>query len=63
MSDFFSGGWSVFITATTLVSLAACLLLLFFASRRKPMAKDNSTGHVFDEDLVGMNNPLPRWWA
>ena len=27
------------------------------------MAGDNSTGHVFDEDLVEMNNPLPLWWA
>jgi cytochrome c oxidase cbb3-type subunit 3 len=63
MSDFVNSGWSVFIAVTTLVSLLACLLLLFFASRRKPMADDNSTGHVFDEDLVEMNNPLPRWWA
>ena len=63
MSDFFSGGWSVFITTATLLGLAACLLLLFLASRRQPMAKDNSTGHVFDEDLVEMNNPLPMWWA
>jgi cytochrome c oxidase cbb3-type subunit 3 len=63
MSDFVNSGWSVFITVVTLVSLLACLLLLFFASRRRPMADDNSTGHVFDEDLVEMNNPLPRWWA
>jgi cytochrome c oxidase cbb3-type subunit 3 len=63
MSDFVNGGWSVFIAVTTIVSLLACLLLLFFASRRQPMASDNSTGHVFDEDLVEMNNPLPRWWA
>jgi cytochrome c oxidase cbb3-type subunit 3 len=63
MSDFVNGGWSVFITVATLLSLLACLLLLFFASRRRPMASDNSTGHVFDEDLVEMNNPLPRWWA
>ena len=34
MSDFFSSGWSVFITIATLVSLAACLVLLVFASRR-----------------------------
>jgi cytochrome c oxidase cbb3-type subunit 3 len=27
------------------------------------MASDNSTGHVFDEDLVEMNNPLPLWWV
>ena len=26
------------------------------------MADDNSTGHVFDDDLVEMNNPLPLWW-
>ena len=63
MSDFTHGGWSVFIAVATVVSLLACLLLLFFASRRRPMAGDNSTGHVFDEDLVEMNNPLPLWWA
>ena len=63
MSDFVNGGWSIFIAVTTIVSLVACLVLLFFASRRRPMASDNSTGHVFDEDLVEMNNPLPRWWA
>ena len=63
MSDFFNDGWSIFIAATTLVSLIACLALLAFASRRQPMADDNSTGHVFDEDLVEMNNPLPMWWV
>jgi cytochrome c oxidase cbb3-type subunit III len=63
MSDFFSSGWSLFIALATLVSLIACLVLLVFASRRKPMAGDNSTGHVFDEDLVEMNNPLPLWWV
>jgi len=63
MSDFFSSGWSLFIAIATLLSLASCLILLVFASRRKPMAGDNSTGHVFDEDLVEMNNPLPLWWV
>jgi cytochrome c oxidase cbb3-type subunit 3 len=63
MSDFLSSGWSLFIALATLVSLFACLVLLVFASRRKPMAGDNSTGHVFDEDLVEMNNPLPMWWV
>jgi cytochrome c oxidase cbb3-type subunit III len=63
MSDFFSDAWSIFIAATTVVSLIACLALLAFASRRQPMAGDNSTGHVFDDDLVEMNNPLPMWWV
>ena len=40
----------------------ACLVLLIVASRRKVMADDNTTGHVWDEDLRELNNPLPRWW-
>ena len=63
MSDFFSSGWSIFIAVATVASLLACLVLLALASKRKPMASDNSTGHVFDEDLVEMNNPLPLWWV
>jgi cytochrome c oxidase cbb3-type subunit III len=62
MSDFFSSGWSIFVAAATIVGLVACLLLLIVAARRRVMASDNSTGHVWDEDLRELNNPLPRWW-
>lgn len=62
MSDFFSSGWSVFITISTVLGLLACLALLIIAARRKVMAGDNSTGHVWDVDLRELNNPLPRWW-
>jgi len=62
MSDFLNDGWSIFVAVATLASLAACLVLLFIASRRRVMAEDNSTGHVFDGDLRELNNPLPRWW-
>ena len=66
MSDFFSNGWSLFVAGTTLVGLIACLWLLLVASRRKamigPHGDDGTTGHVWDEDLREMNNPLPRWW-
>ena len=62
MSDFFNSGWSFYIAAVTLVGLAACLALLLIAARRKVMANDNTTGHVWDEDLRELNNPLPRWW-
>lgn len=62
MSDFFSGGWSVYIAVLTVVGLVACLVLLAIASRRRVMASDNTTGHVWDEDLKELNNPLPRWW-
>jgi len=62
MSDFFSSGWSIYIAIATVVSLLACLALLFIAARRRVMAGDNTTGHVWDEDLRELNNPLPRWW-
>jgi cytochrome c oxidase cbb3-type subunit III len=62
MSDFFSGGWSAYIAVATVLSLAACLVLLLIAARRRVMAGDNTTGHVWDEDLRELNNPLPRWW-
>jgi len=62
MSDFFHSGWSIFVAAATIIGLVWCLWLLFVASRRKVMAADNTTGHVWDVDLKEMNNPLPRWW-
>jgi cytochrome c oxidase cbb3-type subunit III len=62
MSDFVSGGWSMFVAVATIVSLIACLALLAIAARRRVMAKDDTTGHVWDEDLRELNNPLPRWW-
>ncbi len=62
MSDFFSSGWSIFVAAATIVSLIACLVLLFGASRTKVVPGDNTSGHVWDGDLRELNNPLPRWW-
>jgi cytochrome c oxidase cbb3-type subunit 3 len=62
MSDFINNGWSIFIAAVTILGLVACLGLLIVASKRKVMANDNTTGHVWDVDLRELNNPLPRWW-
>jgi cytochrome c oxidase cbb3-type subunit 3 len=63
MSDFTSEVWSVYIAVITLVSIAACLVLLFsLSSRRVPTDDEGTTGHVWDETLVEWNNPLPRWW-
>ncbi len=65
MSDFFSSGWSFYIAATTVIGLVACLVLLAIAARRRVpsgQVDDNTTGHVWDEDLRELNNPLPRWW-
>ena len=60
MSDFFSSGWSIFVAAATIVSLIACLVLLFIAARRRAPASgvdDNTTGHIWDEDLRETEQP------
>jgi cytochrome c oxidase cbb3-type subunit 3 len=62
MSDFINSGWAWYVAGLTVVSLAFCVFILVVASKRKVMAADNTTGHVWDEDLREMNNPLPRWW-
>jgi cytochrome c oxidase cbb3-type subunit 3 len=66
MSDFFNGGWGIYIAIVTGVGIVWCLYLLF--SQRKTNVTyeaDGSvadTGHVWDDDLRELNNPLPRWW-
>mgnify|MGYP003385168994 CR=1 FL=1 len=64
MSDFTSDFWSDYVAVITVVSIVACLLLLWFSGKARAMtANDNTTGHVWDGDLREMNNPLPRWWV
>jgi cytochrome c oxidase cbb3-type subunit 3 len=64
MSDFTSNFWSVFVAGITVLSIVACLVLLWFTGKARAMtAGDNTTGHVWDGDLREMNNPLPRWWV
>ena len=64
MSDFTSNFWSFYVAGITLVGILACVILLWVTARKKvPATADNSTGHVWDEDLREMNNPLPRWWV
>ena len=62
MADFDSGFWSLFVAGATLVSIVACGLLLAALSRRKVATDPDKTGHVWDEDLDELNNPLPMWW-
>jgi cytochrome c oxidase cbb3-type subunit III len=63
MSDFTANFWSVYVAGLTVVSIVACLLLLWITARKKIVSHgDNTTGHVWDEDLRESNNPMPRWW-
>ena len=41
------------------------LMMLLASLRRRPgetAGTGETTGHVWDEDLHELNNPLPRWW-
>ncbi|MDB5966431.1 MAG: ccoP [Polaromonas sp.] len=67
MSDFISGFWPWYVAGISLVSIVACAVLLWVAGKARVSAaagrpEDNTTGHVWDEDLRELNNPLPRWW-
>lgn len=63
MSDFTNEFWSVYVAGLAVVSIVACLLLLWITARKKTVSSaDNTTGHVWDGDLREMNNPMPRWW-
>jgi len=63
MSDFVNNFWSVYVAGITVVGIIACLVLLIITARKKVVSdSDNTTGHVWDEDLRELNNPMPRWW-
>lgn len=64
MSDFTSDFWNLYVAGLTLVSIIACLILLWIAGTTKAATvHDNTTGHVWDGDLREINNPLPKWWV
>lgn len=62
MSQFTSAFWDVYITVISLVSIVACAVFLKLQSVRKAIEAD-TTGHLWDENIRELNNPMPRWWA
>jgi cytochrome c oxidase cbb3-type subunit 3 len=56
-----TAGWGIFVALLVLINVVGALWLLFATSRRAPQEED-TTGHVWDEDLSEYNNALPRWW-
>ncbi len=64
MADFTSGFWNWFIIVPVLGGIAALFLLNRWMTgpRSKTGEKPKTMGHVWDEDLQELNNPLPRWW-
>ena len=62
-----SAFWHWFIVIITLGFTAAMVWLFIATGKAKVPTGTNSegketTGHVWDEDLEELNNPMPRWW-
>jgi cytochrome c oxidase cbb3-type subunit III len=54
----------IIVTGVALVNIVA-LVVLLAGLRRRPgetAGTTETTGHIWDEDLRELNNPLPRWW-
>lgn len=67
MSDFTSGFWNWYIVVITILGIAGCAILLWSQSVHKVRIDEHgkpeqTTGHVWDEDLTELNTPMPRWW-
>ncbi|AKS43107.1 cytochrome-c oxidase, cbb3-type subunit III [Wenzhouxiangella marina] len=62
-----SAFWHWFVVGITII-FTAVMVWLFIATgkARVPSATNEegkeTTGHVWDEDLAELNNPMPRWW-
>jgi len=56
--------WNWFVIILTIGSILACWWLLHWTKGISNREGENigSTGHVWDENLVELNAPLPRWW-
>lgn len=65
MFDFTNNFWPWFITVLSLAGIIAMWLLVRWMDK-KPTDGSQLDGkplsHVWDEDLVELNNPLPSWW-
>ena len=60
--SFSEGFWNIFIIVVTLGSIGVLYYFVYCMSRGKQSTTDQTTGHVWDEDLAELNNPLPVWW-
>lgn len=64
MADFTSEFWSWFIIAGTVLGIISMFVLNLWMSGgpKQSGEQPKPVGHVWDEDLQELNNPLPRWW-
>lgn len=54
-------GWTIFVLVLAAGNVAAAGWLMLWSSKMT-VGEGATTGHIWDEDIVEGNNPLPRWW-
>lgn len=59
MADFTNDFWHYWIIA---IAGGGMIVLLYMLLKNNVAGSAEPTGHVWDEDLVELNNPLPSWW-
>ena len=59
-----SSTWSWFIILGTILSMLGCFWLIVWTNRQRASDEEiaEAEGHVWDEDVRELNNPLPMWW-
>jgi cytochrome c oxidase cbb3-type subunit 3 len=59
-----SSVWSWFIIIGTVVTLVASFWLIVWTNRQRASDEEiaEAEGHVWDENVRELNNPLPMWW-
>lgn len=60
--SFSDGFWDLFLVLVPLVSIGVLFYFVYSMSRGGSGTSSETTGHVWDEDLRELNNPLPAWW-
>lgn len=58
-----SDSWSLYIIILVMLNILGCAYFLV-KTAKQPKEETAGTlhGHVWDDDLQELNNPLPRWW-
>ncbi len=60
MSDFVSDFWAWYVGLIVIASVIGCLWLM--KSQDVPTEEGKELDHRWDETLVELDNPLPKWW-
>jgi len=55
-----TAAWSWFVIVIVVANIVGAAWVLFANSRK---STEETTGHVWDEDLTEYNKPLPLWWV